>query len=82
MSLGRMSRANLRFELGIGVKGSVAEAELVLVMLRMLNSLRSCKKTDGFPMSLQKQNAHKLTVKAEVLHTAGMQEIELELRLL
>ena len=78
MSLGMMSRANLRFELGIGVKGSVAEAELVLVVLRMLNSMRSCKKTDGFPMSIKKQNAHNLTVKAEVLDRAGMKEIELE----
>ncbi len=39
-----MSHANLRFELGIGVKGSVAEAELVLVVLRMLNSLKVAKK--------------------------------------
>jgi hypothetical protein len=31
---------------------------------------------------LQKQNAHKLTVKAVRLATAGMNEIELELRLL
>ena len=47
--------ADLRLELG--VKGGAAEAELILVVLWMLNS-RSCIKADGFPMS------HEHTVKA------------------
>ena len=41
--------ADVRFELG--VKGSAAEAELVVVVWRMLNS-RSCKKAGDFPMGL------------------------------
>ena len=43
------------------MKVSAAEAELVLVVLRMLNS-GSCKNADGFPMGLQKQKCASSTL--------------------
>jgi hypothetical protein len=59
--------ADLRFELG--VKGSAAEAELVVVVvLRMLNS-RSCKEADGFPMGLHYPPLPTPCVGTSVQHT-------------
>ncbi len=61
------------------MKDSAAEVELivelvlVVVLLRILNS-RSFKTVDGFPMVLEKQTVHKLTVNVpEVLATADVE---------
>jgi hypothetical protein len=69
--------ANLRFELG--VESSSAETELVLVVLRMLNSW-SCKKVSRWACK-NKMRTRSQWMRPEVVATAGIKQLEWEGRL-
>ena len=75
--------ADLRFELGVdSVESSAAETELVLVVLRMINSWRfkEAVSRGRFPdePAKIKMLTSSLWRRSDVLTTADMKEIELE----